>query len=301
MKPEPALAGRTDTHRWGLLLTVSGVLALVPDGTLVRAIEADTITTVMWRNGLIAVTVTIVLIIRNGFSPIRLVRRTGRAGLLSALLWGSTTSLFVASIDATSVGNTVLILAVSPLWAAIFSRWFIGEPVARRTLVALPFAVAGVALAFQSSIGTGDTTGDFFALAASLALAGNLTVLRRNSDVDFVPAAALGAWLVFVVTALLGGSFTLSPDDVAPTVALGIVFLPASMILITTGARYVPSPEAALILLLETVLSPILAAVAVDEPLTGWTLAGGVVVVATLAAHTVAGRAAIRRRTVPIH
>lgn len=291
----------SDLYRRGLVLTVVGVLALVPDATLVRAIEADTLTTIMWRNGLIAVTVTAVLVARSGTRVVAMLRRTGAPGLVSALLWGATTSLFVASVDATSIGNTVLVLAVSPLWAALLSRWFVGEPIAARTWIALPFAVAGVALAFRSSMGGGDLGGDLLALAASVCLAANLTLLRRYSAVDFVPAAALGAWIVFAASAVLGGSFRLAAADVAPTIALGVVFLPVSMVLITTGARWVPSPEVALIMLLETVFSPVLAAILVDEPLTGWTLAGGLVVIATLVAHTLAGQERLGRRPVPAH
>ena len=289
------------SHRRGLALTVAGVLALVPDATLVRAIEADTITTSMWRSGLIAVTVTGVLVIRHGRRLPGRLRRTGRAGMVSAVLWGTTTSLFVAAVDHTSVGNSVLIIAVSPLWAALFSRLLVDEPVPRRTWVAVPFALAGVALAFGSSLGGGGLRGDLFALGASLALAANLTLLRRNSAVDFVPAAATGAWFTFLTFALLGGSFRLAPSDLAPTLALGVVLLPASMMLITTGARFLPSPETALLLLLETVLSPVLAALAVDEPLAAWTVAGGAVVVVTLAAHTVAASGRARRPTIPLH
>lgn len=289
-----------DDHTRGLVLTVAGVLALVPDATLIRAIEADTITTAMWRNALIAVTVTTALALRYGRRLPSLIRRTGRAGILSAILWATSTSLFVAAVDYTTVGNTVLIVAVSPMWAALFSR-LLGDRVARRTAIAIPFAVLGVAIAFQASIGTGRLVGDLFALGASVGVAANLTLLRRHSEVDFVPAVTTGAWLAFGTFFLLGGSFTLAPSDVAPTLALGVVFLPAAIVLITTGARYLPSPETALIILLETVLSPILAAVAVDEPIATSTVVGGVIVIVTLVAHATAGQAAARRRLAPVH
>lgn len=100
-----------------------------------------------------------------------------------------------------------------------------------------------------------------------------------------VPAVALGGVLGFVVLSLAGTSSKLLPGDLTPTLILGVILLPSAMALLTMGGRYLPSPETALLLLGETALSPMLAAVIVNEPITLQSLVGGSIVILTLFLH----------------
>ena len=279
-----------NTHRHGLLLTTVGVLVIVPDATLIRLIDADSLTTTLFRSGLTAVTLTTVLALWYRRRLFAVVRSSGRLGVLAAGLSAATTTFFVFSVDRTSVGNAVMLIATAPLWAAVWTRLTLGERIARRTLAALPVAFVGIAVAVSGSVGQGRLEGDLFALAAAIVLAANLTVLRHKHDVDMVPTAAMGNGLAAVVALALGSSTTLRADDVVPMLVLGIVVIPTALVLITAGARRLPSPETALIMLLETALSPVFAWLVVDEDLEPATLVGGAIVVATLVAHTVAGR-----------
>lgn len=286
-------AGRppANTHRRGLVLTTVGVLVIVPDATLIRLIDADSLTTTLFRSALTAVTLATMLGLWYRRRLFAVVRSSGRLGVLAVALSATSTTFFVFSVDRTSVGNAVMLIATAPLWAAVWTRLTIGEPIARRTLAALPVAFVGIAIAVSGSVGQGRLEGDVFALAAAITLAANLTVLRHKHDVDMVPTAAMGNGLAALVALALGASTTLAAADVAPMLVLGIVVIPSALGLITAGARRLPSPETALILLLETALSPVFAWLVVDEDLEPATLVGGAIVVATLVAHTVAGRA----------
>ena len=84
---------------------------------------------------------------------------------------------------------------------------------------------------------------------------------------------------------LAGTSSKLLPGDLTPTLILGVILLPSAMALLTMGGRYLPSPETALLLLGETALSPMLAAVIVNEPITLQSLVGGSIVILTLFLH----------------
>ena len=64
--------------------------------------------------------------------------------------------------------------------------------------------------------------------------------------------------------------------------------MPVAFGLIATGPRYIPAAEVALLLLLETVLGAFAVWVAVGEVPSLATMVGGVVLIAVLAAHSIA-------------
>ncbi len=275
-------------HRRGLIITSVGVLCIVPDASLVRAIDASTFTTIMWRSALVGIAASLWFVLRRGRTLPATMRAMGRPGIAVGILWGTGTMLFVAAVDNTSIGNAVLILASSPIWAALLDRFVLGRTIPRRTMVAIPLALVGVGIAFWASAGGGRLTGDLIALLASFLLAVNFTVLRRYQDRDLSPAPPAAFLIAALLLYLAGVETTLEPDDLVPILVLGLLVIPSAMVLITTGAQLLSPPETALLLLLETILSPLLGALVVDEAIPTATLIGGAVVVATLGGHAVA-------------
>lgn len=276
-------------HRRGLLLGLAGVALIIPDATLIRLVEAPSLTTAAWRSGLSAIALGAFLVLRYRSELPSVVRALGRWGLVSSALVGAGTILFVLAVDNTAIANVVLILALSPMWAAILTRIVTGAPTPRRTVVAMPLALVGVAIAVAGSLESGLNVGDLIALIISLGLAANLTIVRSQSQIDMVPAVAVGSVLGFVALILAGTSLHVASSDIPPLLALGLVVIPGATGLITAGARYIASSETALLLLGETALSPLLAAVVVDEPITRAALIGGTIVILTLALHALAG------------
>ncbi|MCP5029459.1 MAG: DMT family transporter [Actinomycetia bacterium] len=275
-------------HRRGLLITTIGVLCIVPDASLVRAIDASTLTTIMWRSALVGLSASIWFIARRGRELPAILRAMGPPGIAVGVLWGAGTMLFVAAVDNTSIGNAVLILASSPIWAALLDRFVLGRSIPRRTMVAIPIALVGVGIAFGSSAGGGRLTGDLIALVASMLLAVNFTVLRRYQDRDLTAAPPVAFLIAAAALFLAGVEPGLEPGDLVPVLVLGLLVIPVAMVLITTGAQLLSPPETALLLLLETVLSPLLGAVVVDEAIPTATLVGGILVVVTLGGHALA-------------
>lgn len=276
-------------HQRGLLLGTIGVLVIIPDATLIRLVDAPSLTNAMWRTGLLGITISVFLALRYRGTLVSVLASLGIWGLVASVWSAVGTVLFVGAVDRTSVANVLLILALSPMWAALLSRTFLGERVARRTLVAMPIAVVGVAIAVGASVQGDLNSGDVLALALSVGLAINMTIIRARGHVDMVPTTAIGGFIGCGTLALVGTSPDLSDGDLVPILVLGLIVLPVAMGCLTAAARYLSSPETTLLLLGETAASPILAALVVDEPLPRLTVVGGAVVVATLVAHGWAG------------
>ncbi len=81
----------------------------------------------------------------------------------SALLLGLISSLFVLAVMNASVANVVVILSTAPLFAALFSRVFLGEQVPRHTLVAMVACMLGMGLVFMGDGAQGMLLGNLYA------------------------------------------------------------------------------------------------------------------------------------------
>ena len=101
----------------------------------------------MWRTGLLGIALGIFLTVRYRGGLWGVLMALGRWGIVASVLSGSGTILFVVAVDRAPVSNVVLILALSPFWAALWTKVFVGVTVARRTLISMPFALIGVAIA----------------------------------------------------------------------------------------------------------------------------------------------------------
>ena len=276
-------------HRRGLLLASLGVAAIIPDATFVRLIDAPSLTNAMWRTGLLGISLSIFLAVRYRRALPALLVSLGRWGMIASVLSGLGTILFVVAVDHAPVANVLLILALSPFWAALWTRLVVGVTVARRTLVSMPFALVGVAVAVGASSDGVLATGNIVALLCSLGLSANLTIIRVHKHLDMVPTTACGGFLGCAALALAGTDATLQPGDLAPLLLLGLVILPLAMALLTLGGRLLPSPETALLLTGETALSPLLAAWVIGESISGQAFVGGSVVLAVLVVHATLG------------
>jgi drug/metabolite transporter (DMT)-like permease len=276
-------------HRRGLLLASLGVAAIIPDATFVRLVDAPSLTNAMWRTGLLGISLSIFLAVRYRRGLPALLVSLGRWGLIASVLSGLGTILFVVAVDHAPVANVLLILALSPFWAAIWTRLVVGVTVARRTLVSMPFALVGVAVAVGATSEGILAIGNIVALLCSLGLSANLTIIRVHKHLDMVPTTACGGFLGCGALALAGTDPTLQAGDLAPLLLLGLVILPLAMALLTLGGRLLPSPETALLLSGETALSPLLAAWVIGESISGQAFVGGSVVLAVLVVHATLG------------
>ncbi len=283
------MSNNSTEHLRGILLTLAAVLVLSPDALLVRLISADTLTLIFWRGLLSALAILAFLACRWRRDCSAKLRRIGRPGLLSGLISAVGTILFVFSLRTTSAANTLVIMAATPLFAALLSRLFLDETVGRRTWLAILVGLMGIALLFAGSLGQGTWTGDLCALSAAVCWAANLVVLRHARQVDMAPAVALGGALAALAALLLGASpLAVSAADFRLLLVLGTFVLPVSFVLITLGPRHLPAAEVSLILLLETFLGPLLVWWALGEAPTLPTLLAGALILGTILVHSLA-------------
>ena len=89
---------------------------------------------------------------------------------------------FIIAITRTDVANVVVIVAASPIIAAVVGRVFFGERTNCRTWIVIGITVCGVVIVVSSSIGSPNLVGDLLALTAVAAFSTNMNVWRRYRE-----------------------------------------------------------------------------------------------------------------------
>lgn len=281
MSPDPV-----ETRRKGLAITFAGVLILTPDGVLTRMVSADTLTLLFWREALAATALFLFYLIAFRGSAISRFRSIGRRGLWAAVFFALSTICFVYAIRLTTVANTLVIIATTPLLTALLARAFLGEAIDRRTGIAIVIGLGCIAGIFGSDLSDfGGAIGDLCAFVSALTAAAVFTLFRHGKEIDMVPAIALAAAMVAAGSAFFVPTFALAGKDVLWVGLLGLVILPLAFGLISVGPRYLPAAEVSLIMLLETVLGPLWAWLVLTEVPETATLIGGTILVGTLFLH----------------
>lgn len=280
------LAQRYGNHKAGVIIVVLGVLVLSFDALLIRLAHANPWDVVFWRGALMGISLVLFAALNRRIRVFAAFFECGLPAYFTAILQGFGTAMFVLAISSTSVANTVVLIATAPLFAAIASHFFLREQVPLHTWAACLFVVVGVTLVFSGSFQLSDTLGNLFALLAALGLGGNLTILRRHPEMPRIPLVAVSGAMIALIALPLSAPLQLSIESYFVLSVMGMVQMPLALILITSGTRYLTSPEVSLFLLLETLFGPIWVWMVFDETVSFQTLAGGLIIVVTLVVYS---------------
>ena len=233
-----------------------------------------------------------VFLLWRGISPRNLAPR----GYLAALFLACSTTCFVLSLESNPVANTLVIIATSPLLAAILAQVFLGERVERATWIAIIFAFIGVALSLRDNYQGGSLTGSLFAAGSALSMASHFTALRWWKS-EYAPLSVWGAgWIAALFSLLFAQPTAVENSDIPYLLLLGLLVLPAAFGLMAVGPKYLPAPEVGLLLLGETALGPLWVFLVLKERPGSNTLWGAVLVILTLGGHALYRRTILRRQ-----
>lgn len=285
-------------HAKGLLITVLGVLCVVPDALFARLIEADPATIAFWRAAMSGMLILAGLLALRGIAPFRAAFAAGPLALLYALCMGASGPGFVLAVSLTSVANVVIIIAAMPLFAAIFGRVFLGDRISRRMIWTMGVVALGLAVV---AYGTGESAiaswqGDLAAVFVAVNFAAAMTIARRLRAVSLVPMVPVGFLAAALLLWPLATPSQAMPSQAALVLAHG-AFMAVSTSLLTLGPRYLPGAEVALLILLESVLAPLLVWAVIGENPGVYAIFGGAIVVGALAvsnAVALLGRGGVR-------
>ena len=266
---------------------VSAALCWSLSGILVRNVSVtNPWEIVFWRSAFMTLFMALVLARWHGTAALGKIRAVGRAGLLSGALLASMFFFFILSLTRTTVANTMVLTSVAPLFVALFGRWFLGERIAARTWVTMFAALAGITLMFADSLAGGGTAGNLLALCVPLAFGLNVSVLKRmHASVDMVPAVLVAGVISSLIALPLAWPFSATSNDLVFLSALGFLQLGMGCLLMTLATRRLAAAEIGLYSLLENVAAPLWVWIGIGEHPGTLALAGGAVVIGSIAAN----------------
>jgi drug/metabolite transporter (DMT)-like permease len=222
----------------------------------------------------------------HGRDTPRLLVAGGKTLWISGLMWSVMFTCFMLALTLTTVANVLITMSVAPLLTALLARFMLGHPVAARTWAAIVVAGAGIAWMYGNSISASGThlLGTLVALGVPLAAAVNWNTLQRSGkSVDLVPALLIGALVSSAVTLPLSLPFAASSHDMVLLAVLGVFQLAIPCMLAVRLSRSLAAPEISLLALLEIIFGIAWAWWGANEQPEPRVLAGGALVLATLA------------------
>src|SRR6478735_1654337 len=137
-------------QRRGQIYVALAAVAWSTAGVLQRQLTLDTSTQVFGRAAFAGVALLgYVAIVERG-QVLRGFRSIGGAGIAVALCVAIASGCFIGALNHASVARVLFILAVAPVLAALLAWATLGEPISRRTALAMALALCGVAVMLGS-------------------------------------------------------------------------------------------------------------------------------------------------------
>ena len=184
--------------------------------------------------------------------------------------------------------NAIILQYTSPLWVFALAPLLLRERIALTDGAALLLAMVGVAVIFAGHA-TSETKPLLIGLASGLGY-GSLTVtlrgLRRVHPITVVALNFVGSAVLLAPVVWLWSGFEMTQRQFLLMLLMGVVQFALPYVMFTWALQRVEAYKAALIVLLEAVLNPLLTLLIAKEPIPGPTLIGGPLILASVVAWT---------------
>jgi drug/metabolite transporter, DME family len=212
-----------------------------------------------------------------------------------SLVYSAMLVLFICATLQTTAANAIFLQDTAPVWVLILSPWLLKEPFRSRDVAALGLCGAGLCLFFLDDLKPGQAMGNVLALFSGLGYAIVIVGLRwgrPKTAAGSSPAGPSDGEMILIWGNLVCVLFCLPfmaplPEPIAkPMFAIaimGVFQLGLGYLLLSKGIAHVSAVEASLLALLEPVLNPIWTYIAVGEKPGAWAMAGGAVIIGTVA------------------
>jgi drug/metabolite transporter (DMT)-like permease len=272
----------TDSHqrRRGRLFVALAAVAWSTAGLFQRELSVDVATQLAGRALFAALGLLAYVAIAERGRTLQAFRAIGRGGIAIVALLAVSSASFLVALNHAPVANVLFMQALAPIIAAALGT-LLGEPVSRRTWLAMAVALAGVAV-MVGGPGSASWLGQGLSLLMAVSFAATLVITRHRRDVSMAPATCLSQIVVFAAAAPFAHGVHIGAKDVTLLATLGVCQIGLGFVFLTIGGRLIPAGEVALITLLEIVLGPIWVWAFLSEQPAAATLAGGAIVLAAV-------------------
>jgi len=273
-----------DIRIQGMLLAALGVFIISFDALLVRLANVDASVISFYRGLFMGISMLILFKRSSNKSWLPANKREFMNFAFVIQLSALGTCLFVFSVKYTAAANTVVLLATSSFFAAIFSYFLLKEKIQKRTLLAIVVSFIGVFIVFGNSFTiTGNILGDMFGVALAVTMGLELTMLRKYAHFPTMLIISLSGFLVAAVMFAFNDKiFDISLETLFWLSIMGFIQIPFAMYFIFISTKYITSAEVSLFSTIETTMAPIWLWIFLNEIPPKMTIIGGTLVVCAI-------------------
>jgi drug/metabolite transporter, DME family len=271
-------------------LVVWAVLLWSTGGLFIKLTALDAYQVTFFRSLLAGLTVFL-LTRKSGL-------RINAFGIFCSVIYAALLFLFVWATKHTTAANAIFLQYTAPIYILILAPFAIGEKFHWQDLVTIIFCLAGMSLFFVGDLTIGDYQGNIAALFSGIFLGLYIMLLKHPRAVALPdgkpmnPAITViyGNFLLALATLPSGVAAVpvMTALDVGAVAFLGIFQIGISYILFIKGVRGGTRPlDASIIGFIEPLLNPVWVFLFVGERPSDWALLGGLIIIATVVAHTI--------------
>ena len=242
----------------GYILLLFGGFCLSWGGLIIRSFEQATVWQILFLRSfffLIALIIFLFTIYKR--NTIKIIKESGLPGLIGGFILSFSFVAFVVAMSNTTVANVVFIISTQTMFLAIFGFFYLKEKVSLTGALSIFLAMSGIVIMVGDSISSGSLFGNLVALAIPINFAILVMIIRKNKNLDMVPAIFYSGIFSLIYGFFLTESFQFTKHDLLMGFLLGVPQLALSFICITIGSRSVNSATVGLLMLMETLCAPI--------------------------------------------
>jgi len=242
----------------GYLLLLFGGFCLSWGGLIVRSFDTSSAWEILLLRSFfffLGVSTFLLLIYKkNSFT---IIKKAGFVGLLGGFVMSFSFIAFVFAMMNTSVANVVFIISTQTMFLALFGYLYLKENISLIGLLSIILAMAGISIMISDSISGGTLFGNLVALTIPISFSILVMIVRKNSNLDLVPAIWYASIFSVFYSLIMIDSFSFTNNDLLMGFLLGVPQLTFGFICITIGSRTTKSVTIGLLMLTETIFAPL--------------------------------------------
>ena len=267
----------------GYILLLFGGFCLSWGGFVIRSFEEASVWQILLlRSFFFMIALMFFLIFTYKKNTIKIIKDAGYPALIGGLVMSLSFIAFVVSMSSTTVANVVFIISTQTMFLAIFGYFYLKEKVSLISFLSIVLAMSGIALMVGDSFSSGSFFGNIVALAIPINFSILVMIIRKNKNLDMVPAIFYSGIFSIIYGLILSESFIFTSHDILMGFFLGVPQLAFGFICITIGSRTTPSATIGLLMLTETLFGPIWVWIFLNEIPALSVLIGGIVIISAI-------------------
>ena len=267
----------------GYILLLFGGFCLSWGGFIIRSFEEATVWQILLlRSVFFMFALIIFLIATYKKNTIKIIKDAGYPAVLGGLVMSLSFIAFVVSMSITTVANVVFIISTQTMFLAIFGFFYLKEKVSLTSFFSILLAMGGITIMVGDSLSTSSFFGNIIALAIPINFSILVMIIRKNKNLDMVPAIFYSGFFAIIYGLILSESFVFTSHDILMGFFLGVPQLALGFICITIGSRTTPSTTIGLLMLTETLFAPVWVWLFLNEIPPVSVLIGGAVIISAI-------------------